>query len=285
MKVVILGGTSYLGSKLGQYLVQQSVEVYSVVRREVQQSWAKEIWRFDELEEKFQVEDIDWVINCITCYERGAHTSEDVLNANYVKPFHYFSMAAENGIHRFMTMDTGLSAECNLYSRSKKQFADSIEWKLNEIFGENKYTFWNIELENFYGEDEKKERFIPGTIDKLYRNEQILLTKGTQIRDFIYIGDVVKNLTKLLHTYEKGRINLPLGTGTGVSVRDAIVYLKEITVSKSELCFGAVPMRRIEPDCIADVEKMKQYDLKVEYDWKKGFEYIAYKRGDMEGKR
>ena len=285
MKVVILGGNGYLGSKLGQYLFEQGIEVYSAVRREVEQSWAQEVWQLNDLEERLQTESIDWVINCITCYERGLHTSEDVLNANYVKPFYYFSLAAENGIRKFMTMDSGLPAECNLYSRSKKQFADSIEWKLNEICGENEYTFWNIKLENFYGEDEAKDRFIPGTIDKLFRNEQILLTKGTQIRDFIYIGDVVKNIEKLLCIQEKGRIDVPLGTGMGVTVHDAIVYLKEITVSQSKLCFGAVRARRIDPDCIADIAKMEQYNLEVLYDWKKGFQYITDKRRNTEDKK
>ena len=181
----------------------------------------------------------------------------------------------QTGINKYMTMDTGLSIDCNMYSRSKKQFADSMEWKLNEQFGQSGYVFWNIQLENFYGADEPSERFLLNTICKLRQNEKVMLTEGKQRRDFIYIDDVVNNLAKILSIPTQGRVNIPLGTGEGISIREAIIYLKEVTNSDSELVFGAIPSRKVEPDSIADTFLMKKFGLSIRYDWKNGFKHLV----------
>lgn len=280
MNVVILGGNGYLGEKLGKYLAGQGMSIYSVVRKPIVQKWASEIWIIDEISERLKKKKVDWIINCIAQYERNGVPVEEVLDANYVRPFACFAAAMDLGVTNYMTMDTGLSVDCNLYSRAKKQFADSVEWRLDEIFGKNNYIFWNVLLENFYGEDESSERFIPGTIDKLLRNEKILLTQGYQKRDFIYINDVIYNLEKLLFANGIGRIDLPLGSGEGISIRNMIAYLKEITKSTSELCFGAIPARTVEPDSIADCKMMKKYGLSVKYDWRTGLQYITKLRAD-----
>lgn len=275
MKVIILGGNGYLGSKLGKRLSELGVTVYSVVRSGHKQDWAEETWSYNQLAYRLSTYKIDWMINCIAKYERGDTTAREVLEANYVQPYCCFEQGIRNGIRKYMTMDTGLSAECNLYSRTKKQFADSIEWKLNEVFpSSDEYVFWNVKLENFYGSDESTDRFLLSTVYKLKKNERIMLTKGNQKRDFIHIDDVINNLVNILAISESGRVDLPLGTGEAVSIRDAVSYLKEITHSESELLFGAIPSRRVEPDSVADLYFMKKYGLKVQYNWKEGFRQL-----------
>ena len=102
-----------------------------------------------------------------------------------------------------------------------------------------------------------------------------MLTEGKQRRDFIYIDDVVNNLAKILSIPTQGRVNIPLGTGEGISIREAIIYLKEVTNSDSELVFGAIPSRKVEPDSIADTFLMKKFGLSIRYDWKNGFKHLV----------
>lgn len=69
-------------------------------------------------------------------------------------------------------------------------------------------------------------------------------------------------------------IDLPLGTGIGVPIKEIVKYLKDITNSKSELCFGALEKRLFEPDSIADCTKMKQLGIEVKYGWQEGLKKI-----------
>lgn len=43
----------------------------------------------------------------------------------------------------------------------------------------------DIQYDCFYDKDESEDRFIPNTIHKLKKNKKILLTEGSQKRDYI----------------------------------------------------------------------------------------------------
>ena len=106
---------------------------------------------------------------------------------------------------------------------------------------------------------------------KLKGNDPIRLTAGTQIRDFVYVEDVLDNLTALIHRNDlPDYLDLPLGSGEGVSIRELVTYLKDLLHSESELCFGAVPSRINEPDSVADREKMQKYGVSIRYGWQEG---------------
>ena len=78
---------------------------------------------------------------------------------------------------------------------------------------------------------------------------QLDLTRGEQVRDFIYIDDVVSALLLTVQNsasaprafYEFG-----LGSGVGVRVRDLVETIHQLTGSSSTLNFGALPYRANE---------------------------------------
>ena len=177
-----------------------------------------------------------------------------------------------SGVRRFITIGTGLPDDLNVYALSKAKFADVLKWYASccALQG-NPISVCNVELENFYGEDEPTDRFLPGTVAKLKRNETILLTAGTQIRDFVYVEDVLDNLMALVSRQDLPEyLDLPLGSGEGVSIWELVTYLKEMLHSDSQLCFGAVPSRMNEPDSVADRETMQRFGVSIRYGWKEG---------------
>ena len=200
----------------------------------------------------------------------------DIYEANLVVPLKVFLCCIENGIKKIITTGTGLPDTFNVYSLAKSEFAKLCKWygERRRVMGQA-LQICNIKLENFYGEDEPPDRFIPGTVEKLKRNERILLTEGNQKRDFIYIGDVVRNIAELVSRDSLPEYSdIPLGTGEGIPVREVIEYLKKITDSNSELCFGAIEKRMHEPDSFADRAQMQEFGLTVEYSWQEGLKKI-----------
>lgn len=276
MRIVVLGGTGYLGSKVIRKLVQIG---HSVLLLKRQESSMKNL---DGVLDKIDAIDIDEVdlytlrrydvfFNAACRYARNGTPDEAVFEANYVVPQKVFYKCQEANIGRFITIGTGLPDAYNAYSFSKKQFSDMLKWYVKRCNKNIKIQVCNIELENFYGEDEPKNRFIPGTIEKLKRNEKILLTEGTQIRDFIYVEDVIDVIVGLIE-YEQlpEYMDFPLGTGEGVQIREIIKYLKMLIGSTSELCFGAVEGRKNEPDSVAECSKLNEFGFTIKYDWKTG---------------
>jgi nucleoside-diphosphate-sugar epimerase len=106
-----------------------------------------------------------------------------------------------------------------------------------------------------YGPDERNhERLLPYVARTLLRGEPAKLTSGQREIDWIYIDDAIEGLLVLGATDGLGGSRVDIGTGSVASVRKLVEDVARMTGSRSELIFGAVPDRDIEPSRLADVE-------------------------------
>lgn len=279
MNLLVLGGNGYLGSKICNFF-SNSNKIYCTIRKGELPNLLcinKNVIVIDsdisKVKEIIKQENIDVLINTVCCYERSKEDFTNVIEANMKYPLDVITYAIEKNIGKILTIDTSLPENVNLYSLSKKVVSKIGNYYCSYY---NNVTFYNILLENFYGEDEPKNRFLHQTIDKLKNNTDIELTSGTQKRDFIYITDVLNAISILIYNKdEKGYYDVPIGTGEGPSIREVVEYLKEITKSKSTLLFGAKPSRANEPSCIADMTYLNNHGFKLEYTYKKGLKKLV----------
>ncbi|MCI8875059.1 MAG: NAD(P)-dependent oxidoreductase [Lachnospiraceae bacterium] len=282
MKIVVLGATGYLGSRLVNRLAEEDHEVLCLKRENsslenLLPSLNKvNLCNVSDFKEYLKnSKHFDCLINAACKYPSNSKDDREIFESNLFTPLNVFFNCREYGINRLITIGTGLPDEFNAYAFSKRKFADICKWYGSRSETNQRMEICNIELENYYGEDEPQNRFLSGTIKKLKINEKILLTEGDQKRDFIYIDDVIQALMTLLNIpVLPDYIDLPLGTGIGVPIKEIVKYLKDITNSKSELCFGALEKRLFEPDSIADCTKMKQLGIEVKYGWQEGLKKI-----------
>lgn len=70
----------------------------------------------------------------------------------------------------------------------------------------------------------------------------------------------------------KGYKEIPIGTGEAPSIREIVEFVHTETQSNSQICFGAIPMRPNEPDCVADISKLKEMGFSCQYSWKTGLQ-------------
>ncbi len=290
MKILILGGTGYLGKKVIDKLLRNNHLVICLKREDSDLQNLNLynpnliVWDLNDLKDRLKenVINIDCMINTACKYLKNNVEENEVLDANLFVPLVVFQECIKYGVKRFITIGTGLPDNFNLYSFTKREFANFGKWyseKFN-VMNQN-FVFCNVELENFYGIDEPINRFIPNTIQKLKTNQPIFLTEGTQRRDFIYIDDVVNAIEKLV-LIEKlpFYLDLPLGSGESPTVREVIEYLHNISKSKSELRFGAIPKRVNEPDSIANLSMLKLLDIDIKYNWKNGMKKFFNTQSD-----
>ena len=279
MRIVILGSSGYLGCKLTKKLAENDFEVFCLKLKEDEAPGLKEIKgniHIVNIDDFDKVDHIDCMINLCCKYQKGDTTDLEVFDANLITPLKMFLMAREKGMTRFITIDTSLPENVNLYSMSKKRFADILKWYSKEFEEQgNEKSIINVVLENYYGPDEPKNRFIPSTIEKLKHNEDIRLTTGDQKRDWIYVEDVIDALCKMV-TIDRvpSYLEFPLGSGISLEIRELVRYLKSIIGSESQLLFGAIEKRTNEPDTCADTSVMAKYKIKTKYTWKDGFKKL-----------
>lgn len=239
----------------------------------------------DNVEEilETQGQEISWFINTACRYCKENVSDSEILEANLLVPLNVFMLCRKYNIQRFLTIDTGLPGNLNVYCKSKEEFARLGKYFTEKDLGSKEdCTFYNILLENFYGEDEPQNRFLVDTISKMRQGLDILLTEGQQHRDFIYIEDVVRNLVELIGIKNKsGYHDIPLGSGEAPTIRELMEFLKENLHSESKLLFGAVPMRTNEPDSVADKEIMGRYGIQIRWPWRKGMLHLLKRQEEL----
>lgn len=275
MRIMILGGNGYLGRHLSDYLKKTGVEVVRTVRdtTQVGEEQLGEMISSDLLVIKKELRDneYDAIINCVVVYEKKDTTLHEIIEANLVFALSVLDYAVESGVKKFVTIDTSLPKELNLYSFTKKSFADYGRFYVQK-YGIN---FINIELEMFYGEDEPENRFLVYCCRKMIQGEELLLTDGTQKRDIIYISDVCRAIKVLLDASLEGFHSVPVGSGKAIRIREIIEYMHRYLQSESRLCFGAIPKRLGEPDCEANIRLLSSLGFECEYFWEKGIEHFC----------
>ena len=306
MRICILGGTGYLGRRIISRLLENDNDIFCVHRKDSksintfrgQHRVEYVISDYMVLRDLFAKVKFDCIINASCTYMKGARI-DDVVESNLIFPMRIMSLAVENyyGINsncnnynkikncdrrfddkhlRLISIGTGLPDDFNIYTYTKKQFN-----KMGRFFS-NEYglEFINIELQNYFGENEPKNRFLPSVIDKLKNNEDIPLTQGEQLRDFVYVNDVVDAVLLLLNKTDiPPYMDVPLGTGEAPSIKDIVIYLKEILHSKSELLFGKIPLRPNEPSTYANLALYKMLGGKIKYTWKEGLSKMLREEG------
>jgi nucleoside-diphosphate-sugar epimerase len=121
--------------------------------------------------------------------------------------------------------------------------------------------FVNVRLEHLYGLGDDPSSFVTYIIRQCLANaESVELTRGEQIRDFIFIDDAVSGIMQLLISREilpVGRSEIDLGNGNPVSIRQLVERIHQLTKSRSHLCFGRIPYRENESmESKADISKL-----------------------------
>lgn len=250
--ILLTGATGYLGSNLAEAFIKQG---YKVIILKRQSSEVKRIehlmasiksYNLDgiSLETVFEDNKIDYIVHTAASYGRKGESLSNIYNSNFFFPVLLLENAIKYGVENFINTDTALPATLNTYAFSKKQFADLLQLNKASV------NTLNIELEYFYGPGDDISKFVTFIIKKMLDSSpSIELSEGTQLRDFIYIKDVVKAYTVLLKAcrHLTGFNTVSLGSGKVLPLRTIIEKIKQLTNNTSiSLNFGSIPMREGE---------------------------------------
>jgi CDP-paratose synthetase len=255
IKLLLTGGTGYLGGRLARALDATGYKLVFLVRAQ------SKIERISDLLNRhefiydtesdyvaiFKRLNLGGVIHCATHYGRRDIDPLNTITANLLLPIKLLHAAAELRLDLFLNTGTMLDKRVNYYSLSKYQFEDWLEH-----YGEKIHCI-NMLLEHFYGPNDDDSKFVASILNALKEDvDHIDLTLGEQKRDFIYIDDVVAAILVVLKFYsiEKkyaGVSRYEVGSGNPIRIKDFVQLAKNIMGNTdTKLNFGAIPYRNNE---------------------------------------
>lgn len=272
-KILIVGGNGYLGSFLTKVLKENGADVF-IISIDCEQSSSQfiiDITNFDEtykiiqkikpdivyhlaanisrnrdfsIYEKMAAVNVQGTLNILRSLEGiDAHfifTSTSEVYGNNVSPFH------ENQIPKPVSP----------YSLSKISAEMLIQTYCNNH--SKKYT--NLRVFNFYGENMPEEFFIPQMINSLKKGQDFLMTKGEQVRDFLYVGDVVDALILTAKNTSTHGETMNICSGKGTKLSKLATTVNTSMNTKAKVIMGAIPYRKNEVwEMIGDQSKIKKH--------------------------
>ena len=265
MKILLTGGTGFLGSNLLRRLLSLGHELFCI-KRETSSlervnffkhkiKWFNlETSDFDEIISSYKIEGI---IHCATDYGRKQLNPIQTIETNLILPLKLLHAAANNNVLVFINTDTVLDKRVDTYSLSKRQFSEWLEKYSNDIL-----TI-NVALEHFYGPFDNDSKFVTYVIHKMLGNEDsIYFTLGLQKRNFVYIEDVIDAFIVLLNNINKldnSFHNFEVGTEDSVTIKDFVGLVKKLCNNNTtDLNFGAINYRENEVmNTNTNTEKLK----------------------------
>lgn len=153
----------------------------------------------------------------------------DIINDNIVLSTRVREIALRNKSRIVYASSAAVYNLNNLYAYSKKYNED--------LFADCNAT--GLRFYNVYGPNDN------GVVGKLiqcaYSGKKFNLNGGTQIRDFIYVDDVIRSIEDNMDSKEK---IVEVGTGVGTSINKLIKMIEQLTGRKIRLSKG--PLSKFE---------------------------------------
>jgi len=128
---------------------------------------------------------------------------------------------------------------------------------LLNLFKKQEFPSTILRLYQAYGPRQDLNRFIPIIISGCIKNKQFPCSKGNQLRDFLYVDDVVNAILKsLTNKNARGQI-INIGSGKPRKIKNIIDYIKK-TSKGGYPQFGRVKLRKDEIlEVYPDIKKAK----------------------------
>lgn len=112
---------------------------------------------------------------------------------------------------------------------------------------------WGVEtcwgrIFNVYGPGEHESRLVAGTIEALAEERAMSLSEGSQQRDFLHVDDVAAGMAVLADSHQTGPVNVC--SGEGMSVRDVARQIGDMMGRPHLVELGTRPSAGREPPAI-----------------------------------
>jgi CDP-paratose synthetase len=265
MKVLVTGATGFLGGQLVKRLATSGHEVGALARNTSNCAaigQKVQVLRFGtdaELQAAVASFAPDTVIHAAASYGRAGETDPQILDANF-----RFGVVLLDACRRLArpvhVINTGtvLHESVSTYAWSKNAFS---AWGLRCAGTEGTLRFTDVKLQHMYGPGDDISKFTGHVVASCADDRpELTLTAGDQLRDFIYIDDVVSAYEVLVASAAKLETAeaVEVGSGVALPLRTFVETVHQLAGSRTALRFGALPKRANEaPSYVANIERMR----------------------------
>ena len=270
LKILITGGSGYLGSHITRYLVQYNPKniVHILTRQKEIPTRLVHFKNNIKLIENPTIK-YDVIFHCATVYGRNEESETEIKACNISLGLDLIRVATTPNT-LFINMGTSLPDNVSYYAQTKNEFINLIKDKPLRLI--------NLKLEQFYGKDDGT--LVSFVINSLKNNQtELKMTLGEQKRDFIFIEDLIEAIGKIYGHHLNLNFNyieFEIGSGKAYSIKEVVTTIEaKVHDHKTKILWGAIPYRKNEVmNSCANISKLTALGWSPHFDLKSGISKI-----------
>lgn len=200
-KILITGGSGYIGSNLVRELLKRDFEIYAIFNKTPLDIIDENIHiiNYDgTLDSLLKINvKVDVIVHLATCFapKHSPKLVDEMFKTNLLLGIHLLEFAKEKGIKSFVNTSTYAQSidesdynPQNLYSATKEAFEDILKYYADSDF----IRCITLSLYDTYGPNDSRPKFINLVLEALTKNEIFNMSPGNQTILYVYIDDTVK---------------------------------------------------------------------------------------------
>ena len=259
-KILIVGGTGFIGYHLSKRLKKKNY-VYSISRNSPKKKRKIkgvkyincDIYKKNLLYKKLKPSNFDYVVNLggnidhnnksrtIKSHFFGCKNLVDYFKNENIKLFIQIGSSLEYGKKKSPHYES-LNCNPNAYYGMSKLKSTKYILKSNK---KKSFPFIVLRLYQVYGPNQSRNRLIPIVISSCLKNKKFNCSTGKQVRDFLYIDDLIDLLNKIIYSKNKITGIFNVGSGKPSKVKKIINLIRN-KVKKGFPQFGKIKLRKDE---------------------------------------
>ncbi|WP_411507450.1 NAD-dependent epimerase/dehydratase family protein [Brucella anthropi] len=281
-KILVIGGTGFIGKNLCQHFAERGFEVFSLSRRSPDallpnvRYLVADVTNVGSLKSVFGASHdrndakFDFVVNCGGAVDHRLFSNGgvEVIEQHLIGVFNLLGLLDRSSIKRWVQFGSSdqygaLNAPqieaAREQSFSPYSFAKTAaDHFLQMLWRSEAFPSVSLRLFLAYGPGQNIQRFIPQIITACLAGREFPTSEGAQIRDFCYITDVVMAVERCLYRDQTNGEILNLGSGSpGRSIREVIETIRSM-IGRGKPDFGSLPYRKGENmELVADLSKIR----------------------------
>lgn len=283
-KILIIGGTGFLGYHLARYYLKKKFKVTSISKKYPKQiRFLKKVHyiRCDIsnkklLERKLSC-NFDYVVNfggyvdhsnkkeTFKSHYLGAKILGEIFLKKKIKKFIQISSSMEYGRIYSPQKESYLCKPQSTYGISKflatQYFLD--------LYIKKKFPVTILRLYQVYGPYQDLNRLIPIVINSCKSNKNFPCSNGKQFRDFLFVDDLIRAIAITFNKKKTSGKIINIGSGRPIKIKKIIIKIKKY-FKKGNPLFGKIKLRneellKIYPD-LKNVKNMLNWKPRVDFD-------------------